>query len=98
MTELTAPATKAVDLVKRKCEVIHSVPGPHPGCAEFAPPEEFSCGNRAVVEVEYAYPDQDLDGVVWVHGWLRLCRRDFEEFKAAGDDPYCRMVKIKEMK
>lgn len=29
------------------CEAPVTVPGPHPGCAEFAPPEEFICGQPA---------------------------------------------------
>ena len=34
-----------------QCEFTISVPGPHEGCAEFAPPEEFQCGRAAVVRV-----------------------------------------------
>lgn len=31
----------------RPCQIIDQVPGPHPGCAEFAPPEVIVCRNPA---------------------------------------------------
>lgn len=45
-----------------KCEIEESIPGPHPGCAEFAPEEIHLCSNPAttlMVIQDSAEPDPD---------------------------------------
>lgn len=29
------------------CQAVETAPGPHPGCAEFAPPDEWQCDQPA---------------------------------------------------
>lgn len=34
---------------------------PHPGCAEFGPPDEFSCTKQSTIRVIVQYPPQVID-------------------------------------
>ena len=70
-----------------QCENTTSVPGPHPGCAEFAGPEEIPCGNAATVTVVFNDPQPypgDPD-VIFVHVCAE-CERQLSEGEHADPD------------
>lgn len=77
----------------RTCQHTFETYGPHAGCAEFmSQPEEFSCGETAVVRLVFKHePYQDEYLVVTEETGYDLCRSHAEEYKAEpGNDELIR--------
>jgi hypothetical protein len=64
---LDANELKIADL--RRCEWIDYC-YPHPGCAEFGPPDEISCSDRATRRVVFADPFVHPDDVAEAESWV----------------------------
>lgn len=52
------PANRRPRTSRRPCATWDVLPGPHPGCAEFAPPDEVRCSEPATHRVKFAYLGQ----------------------------------------
>jgi hypothetical protein len=63
---------------------------PHPGCAEFGPPDEWRCNGPAVKVAEITDKQYEFTG------WLRMCQHHLDEFVEYGDDGYT-TYKLEEM-
>ena len=47
-----ADTIKEGKVVTVRCEFFTEAPGPHPGCGEFAEPEDIPCGDSATVRMD----------------------------------------------